>query len=33
MSKDEGVATLCALFLINVLTPFPYSFSILLNVD
>jgi hypothetical protein len=33
MSKDEGVATMCGLFLINILAPFPYSFSVLLNVD
>lgn len=33
ISKDESTATLCALFLTNIILPFRYNFTLLLNSD
>ena len=33
MSESESMATLCALFLINIISPFRYTEPLLLNCD
>ena len=32
-SKSEGAATLCALFLVNIISPFVYKRHLILNCD